>query len=222
MAINIRHMKSFLGLREPLSGLTHFAGLLLSIAGLVWLVYDSVKLHNVLATVSVSVFGVSLILLYLSSTLYHSLKLKESRIIFLKRLDHMMIFVLIAGTYTPVCLIVLNGVFGWSSLALIWGLAFLGILFKIFWLDMPRWVYVSIYVMMGWFAVFLLPVMTKTMNITALALLGAGGIVYSVGAVIYALKWPNFKSGIWEFHETWHVFVLAGSICHFLAIWQCL
>ncbi len=221
MAIEFRTMKPIWGLREPLSGISHFAGFLLSIAGLIWLIQSALASGKILHLFAFSLFGVSLVLLYLSSTVYHSINAHEKHITWLKRIDHMMIFVLIAGTYTPICLIAIGGLKGWLYFSAIWFLAALGMLCKVFWLGMPRWGYVLIYLVMSWLGVLLLPAVNPLIKQALVFWLGTGGLFYSFGAVIYALKWPNFSAGIWEFHETWHLFVLGGSACHFVAIQIC-
>lgn len=218
MSIEIRNMKRLFGMREPLSGLSHFVGFILALFGLAWLIHNDWNGNNTTRLVADVIFGISLVALYLSSTLYHALPVGPVGIIRLKRLDHMMIFVLIAGTYTPICLVAIGGTLGWASVIGIWSLAALGIACKIFWLGMPRWGYVAIYLIMGWLGVFLMPTLARSEQHTMLFWLAVGGACYSIGAVIYALKWPNFFRGVWEFHETWHLFVLGGSICHFLAV----
>lgn len=204
----------FSKLRDPVSGLTHFFGFLLSIAGLVLLIYFSAIEATAWHVVTFSIFGASLILLYAASSLYHLLPLGEKGIRVLRKIDHMMIFVLIAGTYTPVCLIPLRGGWGWSLFGCIWGLAIAGIVMKIVWLHAPRWLYTSIYLLMGWLvAIAFLPLL-HTLPAKGLAWLVAGGLFYSVGAVIYAVKKPNIAK-MFGFHEIFHLFVMAGSMSHF-------
>lgn len=201
-------------LRDPVSGLTHLFGVLLSIAALVLLVCFSAFHATVWHVVSFSIFGASLILLYLASTLYHLLPLKERGIMVLRKIDHMMIFVLIAGTYTPICLVPLRGAWGWSLFGSIWGLAIAGIVMKIFWLNAPRWLYTSVYIAMGWMVIIAILPLIRSIPVSAFLWLAAGGVFYSVGAVIYAIKKPNiFK--LFGFHEIFHLFVMAGSISHF-------
>ncbi len=206
-------------LRDPISGLTHFLGVLLSIAALVLLVYFSAVQATAWHVVSFSIFGASLIMLYTASTLYHLLPLSEKGIKVLRKIDHMMIFVLIAGTYTPVCLVPLRGAWGWSLFGCAWGLAVAGIVMKIFWLSAPRWLYTLIYLGMGWMvAVAFLPLI-QSMPEKGIACLVLGGLFYSLGAVIYAFKKPNLHKWF-GFHEIFHLFVIAGSICHFLMMFK--
>lgn len=209
-----------LKLREPVNGLTHLIGALLSIAGLVLLIIYAVKYGSALHIVSFVIYGVSLFLMYLSSTLYHLLPLSEPGIRQLKRIDHMMIFLLIAGSYTPFCLIALKGAWGWSIFGLIWGLALSGIIFKIFWIHAPRWLSSVIYVLMGWVAIVAIVPLIRSVPNAALFWLVNGGLLYTIGAIIYGFKWPNFHRIYLGFHEIWHLFVIAASLCHFWAIFR--
>jgi hemolysin III len=127
----------------------------------------------------------------------------------------MMIFVLIAGCYTPVCLLVLEGAHRWEMLALVWGLALCGVLLKLLWMGGPRWLSVMLYLGMGWLIVVTVPALSRAIGFEGIAWSVAGGLVYSVGALIYVLKRPNPIPGVFGFHELWHMFVIAGSACHF-------
>jgi len=207
-------------LREPMNGFTHFIPAVFSVVGLVLLLDKALAYMDPYRIVSYTVFGVGLFLLYLMSTLYHWLPLNEKKVRLLRRLDHMMIFVLIAATYTPLCLISLRGGWGWSLLGVVWTFAFVGIFIKIFWMNASRWVSTSIYLIMGWIAVFAIWPMLNVLNTSELLLLLAGGMFYSVGAVIYALKKPVIVSGFLGFHEIFHVFVALGSFAHFLVIYS--
>jgi hemolysin III len=201
---------------EPVNSLTHLAGVLLSIAGLVVLLILS--RGEPWRVTSFIIYGASLITLYTASTLYHALKVSEKRRSALKRFDHIAIFVLIAGTYTPITLVTLQGeqaTWGWSIFGVIWGFAVLGVIFKLFWLSAPRWLYTGLYLLMGWMALIAIVPIAQTMPFGGLFYMGLGGLFYTVGAVIYALKRPNF-SAVFGFHELWHLFVLAGSISHFV------
>lgn len=208
-----------LKLRDPVSGLTHLAGALLSIAALVVLVYVAVEKGTPWHIVSFAVFGASLILLYTASTLYHLLPLREKAIRALKRIDHMMIYVLIAGTYTPVCLIALHGIWGWSLLSSILGITVLGITMKILWLNAPRWLSTLVYLLMGWLLVIAFPPLLRSVPAGGICWLVAGGILYTVGAVIYGIKKPNIIRGF-GFHEIFHLFVMAGSFSHFWLMYR--
>ena len=202
-------------MREPVSGLTHLIGAVLSAIGLVLMIYYAVSKGTVWHIVSFSIFGGSLILLYTASTLYHLLNISEKGVRVLRKIDHMMIYVLIAGTYTPICLIPLRGGWGYSILITIWGIAITGIIMKLLWFDAPRWLYTLFYLIMGWLIVIALWPIAKTIPIAGVLWLIAGGLLYSIGAVIYGTKWPRLKSKVFGFHEIFHLFVLYGSFCHF-------
>ena len=205
-------------LREPVNGLTHAAGGLLAALGLGVLLATAWSAGRIDQLVAFGVFGLSLIALYAASALYHLLPLSPSGVARLRRLDHMAIFVLIAGTYTPFCLLALDGVWRWGLLALIWGLALCGVLLKLLWMDAPRWLSVVLYLGMGWVAVVATPALLRAVPPDGITWMLAGGLVYSAGAVIYGLKRPNPVPGIFGFHELWHLFVIAGSACHFWAV----
>lgn len=207
-------------LREPVSGLTHLAGALLSVAGLVQLTYVAAVRGTVWHVVSFAIFGASLILLYTASALYHLLPLSPRGQQALRRVDHMMIYVLIAGTYTPFCLVPLRGVWGWSLLAGVWVLAVAGIVVKAFWLHAPRWLSTGFYLGMGWLVLIALGPLLRTVPAGVVPWLIAGGAFYSVGAVVYATRWPNFVPRVFGFHELWHLFVMAGSFSHWLAVFR--
>lgn len=198
--------------RDPLSALTHFIGFLAVIPVFILLLEQADTLREI---VGCTVFGVSLLLLYGASTIYHTLNLSAEKIAVLRRIDHMMIFILIAGTYTPICLVPLAGKWGTILLSAIWGIAVAGVFMKIFWMNAPRWLSTMIYVVMGWLSVTAFVPLTNAVGFGGFGLLLAGGIVYTVGAVIYALKKPNLailKS--FGFHEIFHVFVMLGTACH--------
>jgi hemolysin III len=202
-------------LREPVNGLTHLVGALLAFVGLIVLLASAGRVNQIVAF---GIFGLSLIALYAASALYHLLPLSPRGTARLRRLDHMMIFVLIAGTYTPFCLLALEG--GWrvGLLGLIWGLALCGVLLKLFWMGAPRWLSVALYLGMGWIALVAAPALVRVMPAGGMAWVLAGALVYSAGALIYGLKRPNPVPGVFGFHELWHLFVMAGSACHFWAV----
>lgn len=205
-------------MRDPISGLTHLAGALLGVFALIYLLERSAGEGTLWHVVSFSVFGASLILLYSSSAFYHLLDVSdEARLIF-RRIDHVMIFVLIAGSYTPFCLVPLRGPWGWSLFAVVWGLAFVGVFLSIYWIHAPRWISTSIYLGMGWLVVVAAYPLSQTLNPDTLWWLVLGGVAYSLGAVIYVLKWPDPFPPVFGFHEVWHLFVLAGSTCHFFGV----
>lgn len=204
--------------REPVSGLTHLAAGMLAAAGLVVLVAMAVASGSVDRTVAVGIYGCSLVALYGASALYHLLPVSEAAIARLRRLDHMMIFVLIAGTYTPVCLLALSGGWRWGLLGTVWTLTLAGILFKLLWMDSHRWVSVTLYLGMSWMVLVAAPAILEALPAAGVAWFVAGGLVYSAGAIVYGVKRPNFVPGVFGFHELWHLLVIAGSACHFWAV----
>src|SRR5215211_1854471 len=205
-------------LREPVNGLTHLAGVLLAAVGLGVLLTTAASAGRADQLVAFGVFGLSLITLYTASTLYHLLPLSAAGIARLRQVDHMMIFVLIAGTYTPFCLLALDGAWRVGLLGLIWGLALCGILLKLLWMDAPRWLSVVLYLGMGWIALIAAPALFRAVPAGGMAWVLAGALVYSAGALVYGLKRPNPLPGTFGFHELWHIFVVAGSVCHFWAV----
>lgn len=201
-------------IKDPVSAATHFAGFLISIPVMICLILKSVEEALPLHVVAFTVFGISLLLLYGASTIYHTMDVKKETEVKLKRIDHMMIFVLIAGSYTPVCLINLRGKTGWTLLALVWAFALGGIILKALWINAPRWLSTAIYVIMGWLVVFVFYPLEKAVPIGGLVLLAGGGIIYTLGAVIYAVKWPKLNFKMFGFHEIFHLFVMAGTAMH--------
>lgn len=206
----------FKKIKDPISALTHFIGLLLVIPCAILFVRYSYLHATMLHVIAFSVFGAALILLYGASTIYHALPINQHAQDILRRIDHMMIFVLIAGTYTPVCLISLRGPWGWTLLILVWLIAIAGIVLKAVWINAPRWLSTAIYVIMGWLVVVAFYPLSKALSIGGLVLLILGGVTYTVGAVIYGLKWPRFNFRYFGFHEIFHLFVMGGSFFHIL------
>jgi hemolysin III len=205
-------------LREPVNGLSHLAGGLLAFVGLVVLLASAASTGRLDQIVAFGIFGTSLVALYLASSLYHLLPLSPAGVARLRKLDHVAIFVLIAGTYTPFCLLALDGGWRWGLLALVWGLALCGVSLKLFWMGAPRWLSVACYLGMGWVAVVAVPALLRTVPAGGMGWVLAGGLTYSAGALVYGLKRPNPVPGVFGFHELWHLFVIAGSTCHFWAV----
>ncbi|WML37342.1 hemolysin III family protein [Clostridium sp. OS1-26] len=205
----------FAKLREPVSGLTHLFGVFASIVGLVILIVYSATQSSVWHIVTFSIFGASLILLYSASSIYHLASVSQKAINILRRVDHSMIYLLIAGSYTPICLIALRGAWGWSIFGTIWGLTIIGIIIKNFWFNAPRWLSTLFYIFMGWLVIIAIYPLNKVFSPGAMSWLFAGGIAYTVGGVIYATKWPKINLKYFGFHEIFHIFVLAGSFCHY-------
>jgi hemolysin III len=207
-------------IREPINGLTHLAGALLSFAGLLALVIKaSLTTGSALAITAVAIFGISMILLYSASATYHMVISKDRVIAFLRKIDHSMIFVLIAGTYTPFCLISLNGVTGWAMFAIISIAAVSGILFKMIWFKSPRWLSTSIYILMGWMVIFVVSPLSSVLNPAGIFWLVTGGIMYTIGGVIYALKPGILRTKYLGFHEIFHIFIMLGSLAHFVSVY---
>lgn len=211
-------MATSLRLREPASGLSHLAGALAGAAGLVFLIDMALSHGGPRHVVGFAVFGATMVATYLASALYHLLDISPEGIRRLRRCDHAAIYLFIAGSYTPFCLLPLQGVWGWSLLVVIWGMAIAGVVMKLFWLEAPRWAIVGPYLVMGWLAVFCIVPLWKAMPAAGMAWLVAEGLAYSLGAVIYARKRPDPFPKVFGFHEIWHLFVIAGSVCHFVAV----
>jgi hemolysin III len=207
-------------LREPMNGLTHFIGIIFSIVGTIVLINQTLDPLKPYHFVSFLIFGLGMILLFTTSTLYHWLKLSEAGVKKMRKADHIMIFVYIAASYTPTCVIVLNKNLGWIVLAAVWGVAIAGVCVKIFWMNAPRWLSTIIYLFMGWLAVTIIYPLINSLQIEALLWLLAGGMFYTIGALIYALKKPDPFPGILGFHEIFHWFVLLGSFSHFWLIYN--
>lgn len=205
--------------RDFVSGLTHCIAAALSLVGLVLLIVFSSLKGDAFDIVSFTIFGVALFLLYLFSTLYHWLNISEKALIVFKKFDHIMIYILIAASYTPICLGPMRGPWGWSIFGVIWGFAVLGIIFTSIWIKAPRALTTSIYMVMGWtvlVAIFPLINAFKNANMLfSLWWLLLGGIFYTIGGLIYGLKWPKIKFKHFGFHEIFHIFVMLGSICHY-------
>lgn len=210
----------FLKLKDPVSGLTHLFAALLSLVALIFMIHYSIITDSNVSLISSVIFGLSLIFLYSASATYHLINISAKVTSVLRRIDHMMIFVLIAGTYTPICLITLNGKTGKILFVCIWSIALLGILFKAFWFSAPRWLYTLFYIAMGWVVVFAFAPISKAMAVPGIVLMVAGGIVYSLGGVVYAFKWPIRNAKYFGFHEIFHIFVIVGSLLHFLMIYK--
>jgi hemolysin III len=207
-------------IREPINGLTHLAGAILSFVGLLAMVIKaSTTTHSALAISSVIIFGISMILLYSASATYHMVLAKDKIIAFLRRLDHSMIFILIAGTYTPYCLISLNGVTGWVLFSIITIITICGILFKLIWFNCPRWLSTAIYLAMGWMIMFVISPLFGSINAMGVYLLMLGGLFYTIGGVIYGAKPKFLKTKYLGFHEIFHIFILFGTLSHFLSIY---
>ncbi len=169
--------------------------------------------------VAVTIFGVSMILLYSASATYHMVLAKDRIIAILRRLDHSMIFLLIAGSYAPFCLIALNGSTGFVLFTVVSGIAIVGILFKMVWFNCPRWLSTGLYIGMGWIIVFLASPLAEKLSSTGLWLLVLGGLMYTIGGIIYGAKPSFLQSKYLGFHEIFHIFILLGSMFHFFCVY---
>lgn len=205
-------------IREPGSAITHFIAMMMAVFATVPLLVKAGIQSGWENFLAMAIFMGSMILLYGASATYHSVDLTGRSLRVFRKLDHMMIFVLIAGSYTPVCLIVLGGKLGYTLLALVWGIAAVGMLVKACWITCPKWFSSVIYIAMGWVCVLVFGPLLKTLSTPAFLWLLAGGIIYTVGGVIYALKLPifNAKHKFFGSHEVFHLFVMGGSVCHFI------
>lgn len=206
-------------IREPINGLTHLAGAIFSFFGLLAMVIKTAKTaQSPLAITAVIIFGVSMILLYSASATYHMVIARDKVIAFLRRLDHSMIFILIAGTYTPFCFISLKGETGWILFSIIASVAICGVVFKMVWFQCPRWISTALYIAMGWMIVFVFSPLMGSLNPHGLFLLILGGIFYTIGGVIYGAKPKFLELKYMGFHEIFHIFILFGSLAHFLSV----
>ncbi len=204
-------------LREPVNGLTHLAGAILAAFGWGALVMENAG--SALRVVSFSVYGASLVMLLGASAAYHLAWSREGASERLQKMDHLAIAVLVAGTYTPLCLVALPPAWGWSMFGVIWALAALAAVVTVRYFEAPRWVNSTIYVVMGWTALVAAHVIYESLSGAGLVLLVAGGVIYSLGAVIYALQWPDPWPEHFGHHAIWHLFVLAAAGCHYAMMW---
>jgi hemolysin III len=196
------------------SALTHGIGAGLSVACTVWLIVSAaMNGADAWHIVTFAIFGASMTALYLASCLYHCVNTSVRGRLLLRKLDHSMIFVLIAGTYTPVCLVVLRGPWGWSLFGVVWALAIAGILTTLFWLNKPRILTTALYIGMGWMALFAFVPLLRVMPAEGMAWMLSGGALYTVGGVMYGLKWPLRNAEKFGCHEIFHVFIMLGSFC---------
>lgn len=206
--------------KEPMSALTHFIALIIALPITVILVSKALSSMNASQVISVLIFGIALIMLYAASTIYHMLKVSPKISNLLRKFDHIMIYILIAGTYTPVCLIPLKGVWGYTLLALVWSFAFFGILLKLFWMNAPRVLSTALYVIMGWLALLVFIPLIRTIPISGILMLIAGGLTYTAGAIIYATKKPKLNLKFFGYHEIFHLFVMGGSFFHIIFMFK--
>ena len=205
-------------IREPGSALTHFIAMLLALCAAVPLLVRAAVHSGVKSLTALTVFMISMVLLYAASTIYHSVNCSGRILRIFRKMDHMMIFVLIAGTYTPVCLLTLPKPSGLMLLAAVWGIALVGIFIKGFWITCPKWFSSVLYIAMGWSCLSVLGQLFSLLPLHAFLWLLAGGLIYTAGGIIYALRLPLFdaRHPMFGLHEIFHLFVMAGSLCHFV------
>lgn len=210
-------MKQYI--REPINALTHLFGALISIIGTFVLITHLIHANSftINSFLSVLIFGISLTLLYSTSAIYHLVFATEKVLLRLRKLDHSMIFILIAGSYTPFCVLSLADSGGKSIIITIWALAFIGIILKVFWMQMPRWLSTSFYILMGWIVVFVVKPLYLVLPNKGFYYLVLGGVFYTIGGIIYGAKKPNLSHNF-GFHELFHLFVMLGSLCHYWTV----
>lgn len=206
--------------KDPISWLTHFIGLILAVISTP-LILGKAIYHNIglTFTISILIFMFNMMVLYAASSIYHYFNISEKINLILKRIDHCSIFLLIAGTYTPVCVIALNNAKGYMLLIAVWILALLGIIFKLCWVTCPKWVSSVMYIGLGWLVIFNIKTVVLSLSVAEFIWLLIGGLFYTIGGVIYALKPKLFKkeelTGFGN-HELFHIFVMLGTLCHFI------
>lgn len=210
------------GLR-PWSAITHGAGAALALGGTALLLVRSVLLGlSIWHIISFAIYGASMICLYTASTLYHCLNTPVAGRLALRKIDHCSISLLIAGSYTPICLTILRGqgAWGWAILGVVWTMAAASCVLSLLWIGSPRWLTAGVYLLMGWVAIFALYPLSQSLSPRGFFWLMPGGLLYTVGGVLYAVKWPGRNNPRFGCHETFHLFILAGSICHFVLMYQ--
>lgn len=203
-------------LREPVNSLTHWGGAILALVGLIALLI--VGWSTPAKIISLAIYGASLIFLFSASATYHMVRVKDKALEIFRKIDHSAIYVLIAGTYTPFCVNAFTGFWKWGMLSIIWSLAMIGIVVKIFYIRAPRWLNAGIYIVMGWLSLATAGQMLAHLPAWVLTWLIIGGVTYTLGAVVYMTKIFNFKPGVFGFHEVWHIFVLLAAMFHFIAV----
>ena len=203
-------------LREPVNSLTHWGGAALALIGLIVLLI--VGWSAPAKIISLAIYGVSLICMFSASATYHGVQVKEKALEIFRKIDHAAIYFLIAGTYTPFCVNAFEGFWKWGMLSIIWSLAVIGIIVKIFIIRAPRWLTAGIYLFMGWLSVAAIGQMLTVLPVWVMAWLAIGGIAYTLGAIVYITKIMDFWPGVFGFHEVWHIFVLLAAAAHYVAV----
>ena len=211
-----RRAEKRLVLRDPVSGLTHLGAAVAAVIGLIALLImgwgDPTK------EISLLIYGVSLIMMFASSAAYHMVDLGPDVSAWLRKIDHSAIYILIAGTYTPICVHFFSGFWRWGPPLIIWTMALAGVIVKLFVIREPRWMRAGVYLVMGWLGILGIPEILRTMPAGAIAWLLLGGVLFTLGAVIYVMKKPDPRPGVFGFHEIWHIFVIFGCLAHYILI----
>jgi hemolysin III len=206
----------FKKLREPVNGLTHFFAALVALFGLIVLLV--IGWGSAAKMISLAVYGISLVLLFSASATYHMVNARPKVELALRKFDHAAIYLLIAGTYTPICINLMDGFWRWGLLAIVWGLALVGIGVKIFFIKSPRWLSAGLYVLLGWLCLIGVREMLRVIPVGGLAWLAAGGVIFTLGTLVYVTKKFDFFPGVFGFHEVWHIFVILGALAQFIMI----
>lgn len=220
--MTVKLKKRTLRIKDPGSAITHFIAMLLAAAAAAPLLLKAWRGEGQMHVTALAIFILSMVGLYGASTIYHTLDISPKINRLLRKIDHMMIFILIAGTYTPVCMIVLGDQTGWSLLALVWGIAAVGILINACWITCPKWFSSLIYIAMGWVCILAITKIIQALPKAGFLWLLAGGIIYTLGGIIYAMKLPLFNNRHRYFgsHEIFHLFVMGGSLCHYVMMYR--
>ena len=220
--MTVKLKKRTLRIKDPGSAITHFIAMLLAAAAAAPLLLKAWRGEGQMHVTALAIFILSMVGLYGASTIYHTLDISPKTNRLLRKIDHMMIFILIAGTYTPVCMIVLGDRTGWSLLALVWGIAAVGILINACWITCPKWFSSLIYIAMGWVCILAITKIIQALPKAGFLWLLAGGIIYTLGGIIYAMKLPLFNNRHRYFgsHEIFHLFVMGGSLCHYVMMYR--
>ena len=199
-----------------MSGLTHLGAAVAAVIGLIALLImgwgDPTK------EIALLIYGVSLIMMFASSAVYHMVDLGPDVSAWLRKIDHSAIYVLIAGTYTPICVHFFSGFWSSGLLVIIWIMALAGVIVKLFVIKEPRWMRAGVYLVMGWLGILGIPEILRTMPVGAIAWLVLGGVLFTIGAVIYVVKQPDPWPGVFGFHEIWHIFVIFACLAHYILI----
>ncbi|NJC97016.1 MAG: hypothetical protein C3F07_04645 [Anaerolineales bacterium] len=206
----------FKKLREPVNSITHWVGAALGLAGLVALLI--VGWSTPAKIISLTIYGLSLIAMFSASATYHMVHVKDKALEIFRKIDHSAIYLLIAGTYTPFCVNAFSGFWKWGMLSIIWSLALIGIIVKVFYIRAPRWLNAGIYLVMGWLCIAAIGQMLAVLPAWVIGWLIAGGVIYTLGAIVYITKIFNFFPGKFGFHEIWHIFVMLAAAAHFVAV----